>query len=217
VLPPISVPAKSPEREPELTRGDAPASPLRPFRPPVVPEPRATGGNPPSAPPPPQPELTSPERPLLEAILTRDPHLLAPALAPAPRPFLPPEFERNAALYCQKRIGQWTQPDAYNLLGDATRERPALSDGEENGRIYAFNDPTGHYQELELDFAADTGLLRAVFVYPWRMTWIDCRRLWGGNVMATKTGQGRTFYSYLNRRLDVLVDPSGKVISLGLY
>ena len=29
--------------------------------------------------------------------------------------------------------------------------------------------------------------------------------------------QGRKFYSYTNRRLDVLVDPDGKVISLGLY
>ena len=29
--------------------------------------------------------------------------------------------------------------------------------------------------------------------------------------------KGRKFYSYVNRRLDVLVDPAGKVISLGLY
>jgi hypothetical protein len=29
--------------------------------------------------------------------------------------------------------------------------------------------------------------------------------------------KGRTFYSYQNRRLDVLVAPDGKVISLGLY
>ena len=41
--------------------------------------------------------------------------------------------------------------------------------------IYAFSDPTGRYREIELDFASDTGLLRTVFVYPWTMTWKDCR------------------------------------------
>ena len=49
------------------------------------------------------------------------------------------------------------------------------------------------------------------------MTWQECRRLWGARVTAHKSNQGRTFYSYLNRRLDVLVDPAGAVISLGLY
>ena len=44
------------------------------------------------------------------------------------------------------------------------------------------------------------------------MTWQECRRLWGAHVTARKAKQGRTFYSYLNRRLDVLVDPTGKVI-----
>ena len=34
---------------------------------------------------------------------------------------------------------------------------------------------------------------------------------------AATAAQGRHFYSYLNRRLDVLVDNAGKVISLGLY
>jgi len=56
-----------------------------------------------------------------------------------------------------------------------------------------------------------------VFAYPNQMTWDDCRKLWGGNVNTTRTKNGRTFYSYLNRKLDVLVDHGGKVISLGLY
>ena len=86
-----------------------------------------------------------------------------------------------------------SQPDADNLLGTSTHNRPAPSEGEENGMIYAFSDPTGRYRQIELHFAADTGLLRAVFVYPWRMTWADCRSL------------------------DVLADSAGNVISLGLY
>jgi len=40
---------------------------------------------------------------------------------------------------------------------------------------------------------------------------------WHGDVSAADAPQGRKFYSYANRRLDVLVDAQGKVISLGLY
>ncbi len=141
-----------------------------------------------------------------------------PVLPQAPKPVFPADFARDSALYCQKRIGQWSRSDASNLFGDPLRERPAYSDAKgENGRIYAFSDPTGRYRVLELDFSADTGLLRTVFVYPWSMTWIECRRLWGAKVSAVEANNGRTFYSYLNRHLDVLVEPGGKVVSLGLY
>jgi hypothetical protein len=140
-----------------------------------------------------------------------------PVLRRAPRLY-PPTFERDSALFCQTMIGQWTEADARALLGEASRQRLALGeDPSETGRIFAFADPTGRYRELELDFANETGVLRGVFAYPWKMTWQECRRLWGARVTARKADQGRTFYSYLNRRLDVLVDPAGKVISLGLY
>jgi hypothetical protein len=49
------------------------------------------------------------------------------------------------------------------------------------------------------------------------MTWQACRRVYGASVTAADAEQGRKFYSYLNRRMDVLVDASGKVISLGFY
>ena len=141
-----------------------------------------------------------------------------PVLRKAAKPYYPPDFERDSALYCQRLIAQWTHPDAYNLFGDALRERPAMEDDDtENGRIYAFSDPTGRYREIELDFEAGTGLLRTVFVYPWTMTWKDCLRQWGAKVNSTGVSQGRVFYSYMNRRLDVLVDSTGKVISFGLY
>jgi hypothetical protein len=141
-----------------------------------------------------------------------------PVLRRAPRPVLPAEFERDSAAFTQKLIGAWTEPDAYNLFGEPLRQRPSYGDdGVENGRIVAYPDPTGRYRELELDFAKDTGALRTVFVYPWKLTWDQCRRQWGGNVQATTANKGRKFYSYVDRRLDVLVDPSGNVISLGLY
>ena len=140
-----------------------------------------------------------------------------PVLRRAPRLY-PAGFDSDSALFCQTMIGKWTEADASALLGEATRQRLALGeDRSETGLIFAFADPTGRYQELELDFSNETGVLRGVFAYPWKMTWEDCRGLWGARVLARKANLGRTFYSYLNRRLDVLVDQTGKVISLGLY
>jgi hypothetical protein len=140
-----------------------------------------------------------------------------PVLRRAPKPVLPAEFERDSAAFSQKMIGLWTQPDAYNLFGEPLRERPVLDGEVESGRVYAFSDPTDRYREIELDFARDTGLLRTVFVYPWKMSWLECRRLWGENVRPAQANKGRKFYSYVNRRVDVLVDSAGNVISLGFY
>jgi hypothetical protein len=140
-----------------------------------------------------------------------------PVLRRAERVY-PAGFDSDSALFCQAMIGVWTEADAQALLGEPSRQRLALGeDPSESGLIFAFADPTGHYQELELDFANETGVLRGVYAYPWKMTWQECRGLWGANVLARKANLGRTFYSYLNRRLDVLVDHTGKVISLGLY
>ena len=135
-----------------------------------------------------------------------------------PKVFYPPAFLQNSALFCQKMIGEWSADDARFLLGQPLRQRPAYGDNQSvNGQIYAFADPTGRFKELELDFESGSGLLRTVFVYPQNMTWQDCRRQWGGDVSATEANKGRKFYSYMDRRLDVLVDSGGKVISLGLY
>jgi hypothetical protein len=121
-------------------------------------------------------------------------------------------------IYFPKLIGTWKLADARRTLGEPVRQRPSLdADKTVNGQIYAFQDPTNRYKEVELEFSQDSGTLRAVFMYPTQMTWKDCRRLWGMNVNATEAGKDRTFYSYNNRHLDVLVDPDGKVISLGLY
>jgi hypothetical protein len=149
------------------------------------------------------PELTNPGRPVLRL---------------DPRPLYPTDFEQDSGVFCQKQIGRWKEEDALAMLGAPSADRPAYDDQQKvNGRILAFTDPTTHYKQMELDFDGETGALRTVFVYPWKMTWQDCRRLWGTNVSAAEAAKGRKFYSYLNRRLDVLVDAAGKVISIGLY
>ena len=181
--------------------------------------------------PPPATPAVAQEPAVPEAVLDTTPEALA--VLPAsldrpgrpddpPRPRLrhiyPPSFEQDSALFCQRLIGQWTDADARFLLGEPTRTRQAFDDQHvANGTIRAFADPTGRYKELELDFDSSTGALRTVFVYPWNMSWSDARRLWGPNVTATEASKGRRFFSYLNRRLDVLVDPGGRVISFGLY
>ncbi len=211
--PTVSEPLPLPPATPAAAPATAPVPPVRksfvlkpapsvPAKPPVIPE----------LPPPPAdpaiPAATAPASPVRSQ---------PRADAEASKPAFPDDFARESALYCQKQIGQWTEGEARALLGDPLRDRPAYDDNQlENGRIYAFSDPSGRYREMELDFAQSGGL-RAVFVYPWQMTWQECRRLWGANVRSTEANRGRTFYSYTNRRLDVLVDPDGKVVSLGLY
>jgi len=135
-----------------------------------------------------------------------------------PKREYPPEFERDSADYLNQQIGIWQQIDAQGLLGEPLSQRAALADDQTvNGQIVAFADPTGRYKQLELDFDRETGLLRTLFAYPQSMSWQDCRHEFGVNVRSTQANKGRTFYSYLDRRLDVLVDSAGKVISLGMY
>ena len=134
-----------------------------------------------------------------------------------PKVDLPAAFQSDSSLYLQGMIGKWKKAEAQALLGDPVRERPASDNGAVNGRIYAYPDPSGRYRELELDFDSDSGALRTVFAYPKQLTWEECRKQWGGDVNTTKAQNGRSFYSYLNQKLDVLVDHGGKVISLGRY
>jgi hypothetical protein len=133
-------------------------------------------------------------------------------------PKLPEEFAQDAAVYLQRQMNFWTVADAKVLMGTPLRQRAAIdAEKNEDGDIFAFSDPSSRYREFELDFDRETGRLRSIFVYPWNMKWDDCRRLWGTKVSASQAANGRKFYSYENRNLDVLVDRSGNVISFGLY
>ncbi len=150
---------------------------------------------------------------------------LPPKIVDGPPPFLrhtptelPPEFVRDSVIYLGSRLDQWRQPDAAEFLGMPRGQRPSVDDrGKSNGVICAYSDPLQHYREFELDFDGESGKLRTVFVYPQKMSWRECQRAYGASVSAAHPGSGRTFYSYRNRRLDVLVDAAGNVISLGIY
>jgi hypothetical protein len=130
---------------------------------------------------------------------------------------LPAELKAESAIYLQRRLGEWRIRDARAILGEPRRRRDAYQDGTVTGDIYAFRDPTNRYREFELLFDRQTKTLRSAFIYPWRMTWSECRELWGGDVNTTAMSNGQVFHSYLNRRLDVLADKNGAVINLGIY
>jgi hypothetical protein len=164
---------------------------------------------------------------------TAPPAMLAtsrPAAPPAPvreetrpplrstAPPVPEGLLEDGVQYLQRQIGRWTAGEARRLLGTQQRHRQAYDeDKKADGDIYAFADPTKRYREFELDFDKQSGLLRTIFIYPWNLTWDEARRRWTGAVSATAASNGRKFYSYANRRLDVLVDGKGTVVSLGLY
>jgi len=130
---------------------------------------------------------------------------------------LPDELKNESAIYLQRRLREWQERDARTILGEPRRRRDAYEEGVVTGDILAFRDPTNRYREFELLFDRQTRTLQSAFIYPWRMTWNECRELWGNEVSATPTANGNIFRSYLNRRLDVLVDKNGAVINLGIY
>jgi len=198
----------------------------------------ATPANPARSLPPVMRKLETSDNRVLQLPTTQSPQLSArqseptpPAAAlppkdtrpkPAPKAkskgSMPEDFLLDSGAFCQKKIGHWTLPEARTLLGEPVRDRAAAEDGLATvGRIYAFRDPTARNREIELDFAGKSGKLRTVYVYPWRMHWAECTKLWGTRTSSLQANKGRTFYSYLDRRLDVLVAADGQVISVGMY
>jgi hypothetical protein len=193
-----------------LLPGSVPAPPLSPSASTSTPV-RGAKPIPPKVEPPPAPAVSKPSSPRTA------PSLFARASAPVKAPY-PADFGRDSAAFLQQRIGKWTERECRALLGRPSGSRPAFGEnGARAGEIYNFADVTGRYARLELEFERATGRLHTVFAYPRRMSWDDCRRLWGADTVAANAKKGRMFYSYADRRVDVLVEPSGKVVSLGLY
>jgi hypothetical protein len=135
-----------------------------------------------------------------------------------PEPSYPAPFVKDSVAFLTEQLNNWQEADAFELLGKAKRERTSYDDeGKPNGSIFAYDDPLHRYREFELDFEGDSGKLRSVFAYPMKLSWRDCRKTYGTSFTSADAGSGRIFFSYVNRRLDVLVDASGNVISLGIY
>jgi hypothetical protein len=128
-------------------------------------------------------------------------------------------MKSGAVIFSEKRIGKWNANQMKLFLGDPTRHRPSIDarTKKENGSIFAYPDPTRKYRELELRYDEVTKKLTDIYVYPWNMTWDECKRLWGDTVETIKNPDGTRFYNYRNRRISVLADKSGKVINFGVF
>lgn len=128
------------------------------------------------------------------------------------------EMKNGSLVYVEGKIGKWSDQDATRELGSPVRHRP-FYDPQKTiiGDIYAYPDPTHGLREFELAFDNKTKLLTNVFGYPLNMTWEECKRLWGDNARTVKNADGTRFRAYRDRHLNVMLDKSDKVISLGIY
>jgi S1-C subfamily serine protease len=117
--------------------------------------------------------------------------------------------------FLERKLGTWREDDARTLLGDPHGHR--LGVGDPIPDIYAYDDPTKAFKQIELLFNAKTHKLNNVFVYPWNMTWDQCKNLWGNDVRTTRNANGTRYYAYKHRNLGVLTNSSGGVISIGVF
>jgi hypothetical protein len=131
---------------------------------------------------------------------------------------VPDEMRKGSFAFLEKQmVVGWRLEDAKSVLGEPTRQRDALVGTKVDGVIYAFPDPTAAMREFELNFSNDTRRLRAVYAYPYRSTLQEAQALWGRKYKETKNPNGTHLYMYQDRRLIVVTDSNGGVISLGVY
>jgi S1-C subfamily serine protease len=162
------------------------------------------------------PEETAPEQVKAAAEPT-----VVPAVSSA-NVKVPEELTQSGiAVFLQKRLLSWTEEDARNVFGDPVAHRLGY-DNFHNviSDINAYSDPTLLMQKAELAFDAKTKRLTNVYLYPLRMTWEDCKKLWGENVSVQRNlaaNDGSKFHIYKDRHLNVLLDRHNNVVSLGIY
>jgi Trypsin-like peptidase domain len=142
----------------------------------------------------------------------------APAGPANPTPRVSEEMKKASFVYLGTKIGKWNQADAETELGPPLRHRFAYDQNQQiTGDIYAYSDPTKALREFELDYDVKTKLISNLYGFPWDMSWEQCKSLWGENASLKRNANGTKFYLYRDRKLNVLLDKSGKVISLGVY
>ena len=133
-------------------------------------------------------------------------------------PVIPEEMRKSGLVYLERQMGKWKLNDAQEVFGPPLRQRDAvIVNGQADGIIYAFSDPTHGVREFELNFGNSTGLLRAVYAYPIHATLDEAKALWGSDYKVTKYPNGNRGYAYKKRRLIVITDRSNIVISIGVY
>ncbi len=129
------------------------------------------------------------------------------------------EFSGPISDFLDKQLEKWTADEAAVALGQPVHHRYSYDDYKSiDGDIFAYSDPTLVARQIELNFNAKTKKLRAIYLYPaGRMTWDDCKRIWGDKVQKQKSADGTKFYAYKDRRIAVLLDKDDNVINFGVF
>ena len=165
----------------------------------------------------PEPQKSTPEQAAPSAAPgSTPPNASSAAFIAAPTPSN--EMKNGSLVYIAAKIGKWSEQNAAQELGSPVRHRPFYDPQKTiTGDIYAYPDPTKGMREFELAFDNKTNLLTNVFGYPFTMTWEQCKQLWGENARTVKNTDGTHFREYRDRHLNVMLDKSDKVLSLGIY
>ncbi len=138
--------------------------------------------------------------------------------SPAGSAQIPEEMRKSVAIYLGSQLLNWIQDDARKVMGDPVTHRYGYDSARNvTSDIYTFRDPTLQTQRIELGFDSKTKRMTNVYMYPLRLTWDDCKRLWGDDVRTVRNTDGTRFHLYKTRRLNVLLDRNNNVINLGLY
>jgi hypothetical protein len=126
------------------------------------------------------------------------------------------EMKPNSLVYLESKLNRWYYTDAIKVLGEPSRHRDGIPQYPSD--IYAFEDPTKLFRKVELDFdKKNAGALVNIYAYPWKMTWKECKVIWGDDVKTKKEPSGKKLYIYKNRRINVIVNSHGIVEIIGVY
>ena len=130
-------------------------------------------------------------------------------------PAVPAAMKESSLVYLDKELHIWTAADANRVLGKATGYRKGAP--ESPADIFAYDDPTKQFKSFELSFSKDDRTLKGIYAYPWKLTWSQCKELWGDNVLVRKRDDATEFRIYKDRQLNLVVDKDENVLMVAVY
>lgn len=133
---------------------------------------------------------------------------------------VPPAMKENVPLFLRSKLGIWTQDDAAKVIGAPTRHRYGYNTKNPTvieNIIYAYSDPTQFAREIELSFDAKTSRLINIFMYPWHLNVDQVKQIFGKEYKINKLPDGRRFFMYSQKQVNVLIEADGSVTSIGYY
>lgn len=113
--------------------------------------------------------------------------------------------------YIQTKFGKWSLAEARLELGDPIRQTSL-----DRSDVYVFKDPSNLFREVTLFFDHKSKALISLSVYPWNLSWRQCKETLGEKYWKKKTETGTT-YMYKDKPVNVYVDDREQVTSIGTF